>query len=168
MPTLIFVNNTIPADRLRFTLAHEIGHIVMHAIPNPEMEKEAHRFAAEFLMPEQDIKPHLRSVTLPVLAALKKVWRVSMAALLMRARQLKIISERVYVALVRQMAPYRRREPAELDLTPENARLLQEMIDFHKEKLKYGVQEIAGILHVGAKEFQRMYYGRSHQLQLVG
>ena len=44
-----FVNTEIPGDRLRWTLAHEIGHVVMHLMPSPDQEKEADRFAAERL-----------------------------------------------------------------------------------------------------------------------
>src|ERR1700730_1023199 len=53
-PPLFFINSEIPADRCRYTLAHEIGHIVMHQVPTPDMEGEADRFAEEFLMPEKD------------------------------------------------------------------------------------------------------------------
>ncbi|HZE62326.1 MAG TPA: XRE family transcriptional regulator, partial [Pyrinomonadaceae bacterium] len=35
-PPLFFINSEISADRCRYTLAHEIGHIVMHQIPSPD------------------------------------------------------------------------------------------------------------------------------------
>lgn len=85
LPPMIFVNQDAPMDRLRFTLAHELGHLVMHAFPHPELEEEANRFAAEFLMPVANIRTQFAQVSLPVLAMLKKVWRVSMAALLQNA-----------------------------------------------------------------------------------
>ena len=49
-PPLFFVNDSIPTDRMRFSLAHEIGHVVMHQLPTDDMEREADRFASEFLM----------------------------------------------------------------------------------------------------------------------
>jgi transcriptional regulator with XRE-family HTH domain len=52
-PPIFLVNEKIPTDRMRFTLAHEIGHIVMHRIPTENTEREADRFAPEFLMPEK-------------------------------------------------------------------------------------------------------------------
>ncbi|NED56599.1 ImmA/IrrE family metallo-endopeptidase, partial [Micromonospora aurantiaca] len=48
--------------RNRFDAAHELGHLVMHADAEPGekvVEDQAHRFAAEFLMPEQDIATEL-------------------------------------------------------------------------------------------------------------
>ena len=40
LPPIFYLNNSIPGDRLRFTLAHELGHIVMHQYPTDTMEKE--------------------------------------------------------------------------------------------------------------------------------
>ena len=50
---LIFINNNYSLDNLRFTWAHELGHIVLHSKKeqSKENEKEANDFASEFLMP---------------------------------------------------------------------------------------------------------------------
>lgn len=65
MPPLFFVDFNYPTDRIRFSLCHELGHIVMHQDnPNPFMEKQANDFAAEFLMPKEDIKPYLVDLSL--------------------------------------------------------------------------------------------------------
>ena len=53
LPPCIFLNGGATADRMRFSLAHELGHIIMHRIPTDEMEDEANRFAGEFLVPEK-------------------------------------------------------------------------------------------------------------------
>ncbi|MBK7012326.1 MAG: ImmA/IrrE family metallo-endopeptidase [Xanthomonadales bacterium] len=45
---MIFINKDVPGDRWRFTLAHELAHLVMHDIPKPDMEDEADEFASEF------------------------------------------------------------------------------------------------------------------------
>lgn len=49
------------------TLAHELGHLIMHKTPSAEMEKEAYDFAGAFLMPRRDIAPFFRvkSVGIP-------------------------------------------------------------------------------------------------------
>ena len=46
----IYVNATEPVVRQRFTIAHEIGHYVLHA--HHQMEREANRFAAALLIPQ--------------------------------------------------------------------------------------------------------------------
>src|ERR1700730_12874415 len=44
-PPCIFLNRHAPADRMRFSLAHELAHLVMHRIPTLQMEREANAFA---------------------------------------------------------------------------------------------------------------------------
>jgi transcriptional regulator with XRE-family HTH domain len=56
MPPIFFMGTNFPTDRIRFSLSHELGHIIMHQdSPNPYQEYQADEFAAEFLMPENDI-----------------------------------------------------------------------------------------------------------------
>ena len=74
MPPMIFINSRQPKDRFRFTLCHELGHIVMHSLPRPMMEDEANRFAAEFLMPTADIMKDFYNMSLEKLMALKMHW----------------------------------------------------------------------------------------------
>ena len=39
IPPIVLLNELHPADRMRFTLAHELGHLVMHRFPTPESWK---------------------------------------------------------------------------------------------------------------------------------
>ena len=54
LPPCVFLSRSAPADRLRASLAHEIGHAVMHRVPTDTMEDEAYTFGAELLLPERD------------------------------------------------------------------------------------------------------------------
>jgi Zn-dependent peptidase ImmA (M78 family) len=170
MPPLIFVNASAPTDRLRFTVAHELAHLIMHALPNSDMEQQADAFASEFLMPEQDILPHLRRVDLTVLGILKRIWRVSMAALLYRAKTLKVITTGRYTSLMKQMSAlgFRRREPAELDLEPESPRLLENLFAFHRQTLNMSLDEILRVFSLYEKDYRRLYITSSQKLRLVG
>ncbi|MEU8804157.1 ImmA/IrrE family metallo-endopeptidase [Spirillospora sp. NPDC048819] len=103
--------------RNRFDAAHELGHLVMHADAEPGekvVEDQAHRFAAEFLMPEADIAAELPAkADWERLGELKAVWGVSIAALLYRARTLGIMTETVYRNAMSTMSSrgWRRHEP---------------------------------------------------------
>src|SRR5262249_50071940 len=44
-PPVFLINERIPTDRMRWTLVHELGHIVMHRFPTDNMEREADEFA---------------------------------------------------------------------------------------------------------------------------
>lgn len=173
MPPLVFVNQSAPTDRVRYTIAHELGHLVMHAHSTPagDVEDEANRFAAELLMPERDIRPQLENATLATFSILKRVWRVSMAALLKRARDLRTISEKKATALWKQMSAlgFRKREPAELDLSPEKPRLLRDMIDFHVKHLGMTTEQLRAMFTLLEDDFKR-YYGLEEQraLRLIG
>lgn len=114
------INANRSADRKRFNLAHEIGHLVMdtsHA--SEDDESLAHRFAAALLVPEDHAVRELgrdrRQLDWGELMMLKRKYGLSMAAWIRRARDLKIISERYYKALniERSSRGWRINEPVE-------------------------------------------------------
>jgi Zn-dependent peptidase ImmA (M78 family)/transcriptional regulator with XRE-family HTH domain len=166
-PPLFFVNEAIPADRMRFSLAHEIGHIVMHQLPTKDMEREADRFAAEFLMPQAQVSSHLQELSLPKLASLKPYWKVSMAALLYRAAELKIITERTksYLWFRMGQAKYRTQEPVQIP--QEFPALLSELIDLHRNELGYSVSDLAQLLLTTEEEVRRVFIAKPSGLQLL-
>ena len=159
LPPLFFVNRAAPVDRFRMNLAHELGHMVMHRVPEADMEAQATQFAAEFLMPSAEIKPHLFNVTLARLAQLKPYWRTSMGALLKQAGDLKCISEGAARYLWIQMAQrgYKKREPAELDLAPEFPSLLTEIVAFYRNELGYSVEDLGRALNSTVNDLMVLY-----------
>lgn len=98
------INQNRSADRIRFTLAHEIGHLVMDTSNAIEDEEAlAQRFAAVLLVPDthayHELGRNRPSLDWGELMMLKRKYGLSMAAWIMRARDLNIISERTYVSL---------------------------------------------------------------------
>jgi Zn-dependent peptidase ImmA (M78 family)/DNA-binding XRE family transcriptional regulator len=86
---VVLVNSTATPDRRRLTLAHELGHLVLHSSEVPEdVEAQANEFAAEFLMPEAVVRSELRRRDLGTLLDLKREWGVSMQAIFERAFRL--------------------------------------------------------------------------------
>jgi Zn-dependent peptidase ImmA (M78 family)/transcriptional regulator with XRE-family HTH domain len=159
MPPMVFMNSAAPTDRVRFTMAHELGHLVMHSLPTENMEREADRFAAEFLMPEYEIRPQLIDISLQLLAMLKRVWRASMASLLRRARDLRTITEKRATAMWKKMSAlgFRKREPAELDLTPEHPRLLRGLLEYHSKQLGMTGEQLLKMFVLLPADFDRFY-----------
>lgn len=169
VPPLFFFNQRIPGDRLRFTLAHEIGHTFMHRTINPDMEDQAHKFAAEFLMPKEEIAPSLSNLNLQKLANLKLYWKVSMAAILHRAFDIGKITQTQnrYLWVQLSKAGYKTKEPAELDIPVEDPSLLKEIIDTHRFKLKYGVSELSHLLAISEQEVKSTYLGQKTHLSVI-
>ena len=90
----MFVNRFIPASRLRRTLSHELGRLVMHKFIRRKVNQRADQFSAEFNLPEDEIKRELIPMNLDRLARLKLKWKSSMQAILYRATALGVISPR--------------------------------------------------------------------------
>jgi len=161
MPPMIVLNSEQPADRLRFTLAHELGHLVMHRFPNPRMEEEANAFASELLLPAADIKPYFvgRRIDLPLLAALKPEWRVSMGSLLMAADKHGRLQPNQKQYLWKQMSArgYRLREPPELDFPHEQPTLVKNLLDVHLGPLGYSAEDLVTLLHAYDSELASLY-----------
>lgn len=160
-PPLILLNDLQPGDRQRFTLAHELGHLVMHRFPTPAMEQEANEFASAFLLPAADIKPIFsnRKVTLELLASLKPEWKVSMQSLLMRASSLGCLSSNQSRYLWQQISArgWRLREPAELEIAPERPSVLDSIIRTHLDSLGFSLSELARMVPLHEREFVSMY-----------
>ena len=125
---VLLLNADLTNDRKRWTLAHELGHLVLHSnYFDPDVESQADAFAAEFLMPRHVIEPDLRDLTPPRLIALKKMWGVSMAAVFEHAYRLGKATSTDRQRFYRNMNArgWRRNEPAAdaiADETPELAR----------------------------------------------
>lgn len=128
-PFVILASNKGAADRSRFDAAHELGHLVLHAdaLPgDPDIEREGHRFAAEFLTPEASILAELPSrVDWRTFAELKLRWGVAIAMLIRRARDLGRISDAAYRRAMVEMGRrgWRQDEPASIG-APEQPEML--------------------------------------------
>lgn len=160
LPPLFFINPNMPGDRQRLSLAHELGHAVMHSAPHPEMEEQAFLFANEFLMPAREINQQLDYVTLPKLASLKPYWRVSMQAILKWAHELGRVTDNQARYLWMQIgkAGYRKREPAELDIEPERPEALRQIVELHRSEFGYSADELSELVGLTVDEVQ-VYYG---------
>jgi Zn-dependent peptidase ImmA (M78 family)/transcriptional regulator with XRE-family HTH domain len=132
---IIAISSGKPGDRLRFSVGHEIGHLVMHDTLTGDVktiEQEANDFAAELLMPSCAMRQEfMKPVTLHTVAKLKVRWGVSMQALIMRARHLSIITDRQAKYLFTQMSAHgwRTREPSNLDVKLETPQVVRKMIE---------------------------------------
>ena len=146
-PFIILNTNKASAVRSRFDAAHELGHILLHRnVPENHlaaastfklMESQAHRFAASFLLPEQpfardfDVQKLEVRRMLEALQILKSKWRVSIAAMIHRASELRMLSDEQQRRLWRGMSSrgWRRREPYDDEWDPEEPQLLKRSVE---------------------------------------
>jgi len=103
---VVVISTAQSGDRQRFTLAHELGHLVVHGRLAPGLDEEAacNAFAGAFLLPAQSLIEHLgakrRRIEPRELLMLKHEYGLSMAAAVFRAWQSGIITDAVRKSLI--------------------------------------------------------------------
>jgi Zn-dependent peptidase ImmA (M78 family)/transcriptional regulator with XRE-family HTH domain len=99
-PIVFLVMEKGSTSRSRFDAMHELGHLIMHAdaVPgSPVLESQANRFASAFLLPRESFLAECPTwLNWDHFYELKRRWRVSVAALIRRARDLGRISDASY------------------------------------------------------------------------
>ncbi len=172
LPPLFFVNMNRPMDRIRFTLCHEVGHIIMHALPpNGEcnIEEQADKFASELLMPSHEIGYMLKDLNIGSLSGLKLRWKVSMSSLIMSAKNTGNINPNRARYLWTQLsnAGYRTHEPDNLEPPREKPTMLQQVLQIYFEDLHYTMKDLSFAVGLQENEFKSIYFREQSHLRLV-
>jgi Zn-dependent peptidase ImmA (M78 family)/transcriptional regulator with XRE-family HTH domain len=124
-----------PGDRQRHTIAHELGHLVLHRLGRSsngrDLEAEASEFAGTLLMPTDDAAAVFADnrVTLSFLASLKEHWGISIAGLVMRARQVEAIDAAQLESLFKQLSARGWRKVEPVAVHREQPRLMQRLLE---------------------------------------
>lgn len=135
---IVFISSDKESScRNRFSLAHELGHMLLHSHITIEdlndkevlkrIEREANRFASAFLMPREAIVNDVCASNLNFLLMLKRKWKVSVAALTYRCNELGVFDEDQILSIRKQMS-YKRWnafEPFDDVIAVEQPRLLK-------------------------------------------
>lgn len=169
---IIFVNSIIPNDRKRFTLSHELGHLIMH-LPfefdldnsEKELEMQANLFAAEFLMPEIEIRRDLINLTYSKLSLLKEYWKTSKSSIIYRANQLGCIGGGKYKNLMIELSRQGERRFERTEVQYQSPNLLNKIIDFFKSELNYSSLELCEYLSISMRDFQD-FFTASNEVRL--
>jgi len=101
---VIAVNLNDDSVRRRFTLAHELGHILLdfeEEKDSGQREKLCHAFASAFLLPEDVIISELggrqrSKIAIRELIKLKEIYGISIQAIMIRVHQLRIVGDSTY------------------------------------------------------------------------
>lgn len=122
---VIALNRQRSGDRYRFSLAHELAHLILHASTSrtdlATMETEANIFAASFLMPHSLMAPAITpESTLADYATLKSQWGYSIQAIVRRAHELELIDYQRYRSLRMQISGRGWRVHEPVDVLLEN------------------------------------------------
>ncbi len=144
--------------RSRLDASHELGHLVMHQTVEPgtkEVERQAQDFASSFLLPEDsarlELPSRLDAAGWSQLAEAKRTWGMSMAALLFRARALRMISADIYQSAMRYMSSkgWRTQEPGDREMgAPESPLLLERSVRQAEIEAGVSVESLVNSAHL--------------------
>ena len=145
----IVINKDLPPDRIRFTAAHELAHILCEFPKDSQKEKLCHAFVGAFLLPKEILERELmkkrEQITLWELGEIKQLYGISMQAIVKRAHMLGIVSDfyyRNFQAMLNQKG-WKKEEPIEYKGKEEAIRF--------KQLLHYAVSEEIITLSRGAE-----------------
>ena len=169
---VIWINNIMPNDRKRFSLAHELGHLVMHLRSNDisksenDKENEANAFASEFLMPRIPCKQDFFNLKYKDLGLQKMYWKVSKAAIIFRAEKLCCISHETAKYLYITLGRNGERKKEEIDVDIDSPQIVKKMINLHINDLLYSMEDLSDILSINQKEIRTTLLGEQPEFKL--
>lgn len=172
---IIALNKNMPADLQRFTLGHEIGHLIMHHsdfIPESILDPEttAHKFSSELLMPKSDISMDLSNGnSLQYFASLKPYWKTSIQSIIRRAKDLGFINDKRYNSLNVQISSQgmKKNEP-NFNLKIEKPTLVKLIIDACLNELEFTTESLADKMCMTVDDFKRFYERYSEKPKVQG
>jgi Zn-dependent peptidase ImmA (M78 family) len=151
-----FLNSSAPAAVLRWTIAHELAHLTIHATAaSGDLEAQADQFAGEFLAPRDEVTPDLRGLSMARLPALKMFWRISMKALITRARNLGAIDPTSASRLFKQYSARRYNDAEPYPVPSEPPTIIDAAVQIHLGEHGYAPHELAEVVRLSEWEFRR-------------
>ncbi len=162
---IMFINSQMPNDRIRFSMAHELGHLVMHLNKPPrssdDAEREADEFASEFLTPKDEIKPMLLNLNISTLSLLKRRWRVSMKSLIRKSYNLGVISYAEYRNFQIYFSKYGYTKDEPITLPIESPTIWDETLNLYKKDLGYSDKELMSIMKINESDYNKWFTPKS-------
>lgn len=168
---VIFVNKNISTERMKFTIVHELFHLVLHIPCNIEpwrdYERESDEATAEFFMPESECYKELQNVSYNKLGILKSYWGISKAAIVRRAKDLGGITEQTYQYLMIELGRRgeRKKETGFVEL--DSPRILPTAINLLKNELGYTNEQLSSKAYLPLSDYGRFFDNQmSNQVSL--
>lgn len=160
---IIVIGSHWSGDRQRFTLAHELGHLVLHDVFHPPLDEEkcCNRFAGAFLLPKKALVTilgeHRNHIEARELSLIKEEFGISMSSIMHRAEDTGIISNRLYLQLRSEYNEkgWSKMEPGK-QYPKERSHIFEQMI-FHALAEEYiGESKAAELMNISLESFRSL------------
>ena len=158
----IAINTAMLAERQRFTLIHELAHLVFKFNSEQNEERMVDGIAGAFLLPRPDILRELGPKRTDIrwdLRNIRREYRISMAAIVMRAYQANIINKEVYETTMKWMSKNGLRTDEQSDMLPDKTHQLEQLVSRAVLEEEIGISKAAELLELPLTETRRLCYG---------
>lgn len=158
----IAINTNMPAERQRFTLIHELVHLVFIFSETKNIEHAVDEIAGSFLLPKDDIIRELGPKRRDIrgdLRIIQQEYNISMASIVMRAYQTGIITKQTCTITMKWMSANGLRKDEKSGLVVEKSHLLEQLTLRAVAEEQIGISKAAEILEMPLLETRRLCYG---------
>lgn len=170
IPYIFLGDDKDSAVRLRFDLAHELGHLILHKnIDKEELEEDkelydkieyqANYFASAFLLPMATFNKEVISSSIDSFILLKKRWNVSIGVMIKRCQMANILTDNQIRYLNSQMIKYGyyRKEPLDEEIKKEKPYLFKQAFEILIENNIFTQEALLEKLELNKEEAIEMY-----------
>lgn len=165
-PYVFLSHDKANSTRHRFDAAHELGHLILHRHLSDvefnarysEVERQANLFASSFLLPAESFAVEVATPSLETFLAMKPRWKVSVGAMIFRAKQLGIVSEEYATRLWKNYSArgWRRGEPGDDKVAFEETRLMSRAVRLLIEEGGFDQARITSEVGLFAPDIERL------------
>lgn len=160
---IIVIGNQWPGDRQRFTLSHELGHLILDGFSHPDFDEEkcCNRFAGAFLLPKEALiavlGKHRNYLEPREISLLKQEFGISMLSILHRAEDTGIISSYLYTQLRKEFNErgWSKREP-DKQFPKQITRIFEQMIFRALAEEYIGESKAAELMNMPIESFRSL------------
>jgi Zn-dependent peptidase ImmA (M78 family) len=163
-PYILYSADVKSGPRAAYNLAHELGHMVLHAGVEvtsenlPRLERQANRFAGAFLLPRAAFSSEVISTSIAYFKRLKSRWGVAIAAMVYRCKDLGILNESQVKYLWRQMNSQgiRKKEPGDEDFQQSPPALLRASLEMLVESKVQTKDQIEHAINLNPEDIESL------------
>ncbi len=152
------------ASRTRYSLSHELGHIILHQQITSDaeifdkatfklIEEQANYFAGAFMLPESTLAREVYGTDWDSMIELKSRWKMSIAALAMRLNNINIISDYQKTRIFRDLGSHNARthEPLDNVIEQDSPRMIKRVAELLNDEGLVMMSDIPNIAPISVE-----------------
>lgn len=171
---VVVVNSKLSNDRIRMNLAHELAHHLFSDcvrgghLTEKEIEKRAMECASHLLIPDSPLKDAFALKSMVRLVQYKERYGISLAAMIYRAKQSRLLDEPLYQKLWIEFGRlgWRKEEPGYVP--PDRPMRMESLLDAAIQQRLLSPKEIAALVGVDERVvLQRIVLAKGGTIESV-